>query len=129
LMESSIVLSFSIFLPLIPSEPPIPWRSIFFPQTLTSLHSYIKKTSWWKVWSRFVFLFLLPFIPFETPAFWRSKFFPQTLTSFLHWKNFLMESLIALYLLNSPTLDPLWTFSSLTFWILPTNPNFTSFLH
>jgi hypothetical protein len=50
-------------------------------------------------------------------------------TSLLHWKNFLMESLITFYLFSYCALDPLWTSSSLAFQILPLNPNFISFLH
>jgi hypothetical protein len=45
-MESLIVLFFSVFMPLIPSEPLAPWCPKFFPQTLISFHSYTKKTSW-----------------------------------------------------------------------------------
>ncbi len=54
----------------------------FFPHTLISLHFYIEKISWWKVWLRFIFLVLSPFIPCEAPTPWHSGFFPQTLISF-----------------------------------------------
>ncbi len=118
--------TFLVFLPLIPSKPPVPWRSRFFLQTLISLHSYTKKTPWWRAQSLFVFSILLPFIPFETPAFWHSKFFPQTLTSLLHWKNFLMESLIGLIF---SILLPLIPFEPLIPWHFEFFPQTLTSLH
>jgi hypothetical protein len=80
-MESSITLCLLSSPPFIPSKALAPWHSGFFPQALTSLHSYIKKTSWWRAWLHFVFSVLLAFIPFEPLAPWCSGFFPQTLIS------------------------------------------------
>jgi hypothetical protein len=50
-------------------------------------------------------------------------------TSLLHWKNFLIKSLIMLCIFNSPTFHFLRSSNSLVFRILPLNHNFISLLH
>ncbi len=80
----------------------------------------------------FSFQFSWPSLdPFQSSKSFMFEIIPSNpnFTSLLHWKNFLMESLITFCFFSSHAFDPLWTFNFLAFQILPPNPNFTSLLH
>jgi hypothetical protein len=54
--------------------------------------------------------------------------YPNFISFLLHWKNFLMETLMAFYLLNFPTFYAFRNSRSLVFRFLPLNLNFISLL-